>query len=297
MKEVFQQISQSYSGYYNYLIKEILNPAWENYFYALIFFSAIVWLLEIIIPWRKNQKVIRKDFFLDLFYMFFNFFIFNLILFVAVSDLSVLFFKNVLAFANLQIEDLRIINISEYPIWLGLLIFFILTDFIQWCVHVSLHRFPFLWNFHKIHHSVKEMGFAAHLRYHWIENVFYKSVIYLLVALIGGFHLQQVFIVHYFALLIGHLNHANFSYNLGPLKYVFNSSQMHIWHHSKSLPEEHSFGMNFGISLSIWDYIFKTNYQPYDGRDIELGYHGESELPDGFIKQELFPFCKFENEK
>jgi sterol desaturase/sphingolipid hydroxylase (fatty acid hydroxylase superfamily) len=35
------------------------------------------------------------------------------------------------------------------------------------------------------------------------------------------------------------------------------------------------YGVNFGISLSVWDYIFKTNYIPKDGRDIELGFNDE----------------------
>lgn len=285
-------IKNAYTGYFNYFLKEITEPGWVNYFYALLVFSVLVWSLEIIFPWRKKQSIIRKDFFLDLFYMFFNFFIFNLLIFIALTDVTVHYFKEFLAVFNLSLESINLFKISELPIWLSLVLFFVLTDFMQWCVHVSLHRVPFLWNFHKVHHSVKEMGFAAHLRYHWAETVLYKSVLYLFIALIGGFNVQHVFIVHYFALLIGHLNHANFKYNLGFLRFIFNSSQMHIWHHAKKLPKTHPFGMNFGISLSLWDYIFKTNYQPYNGRDIELGFHKENELPKDFIGQELYPFIK-----
>ena len=56
---------------------------------------------------------------------------------------------------------------------------FLLADFIQWLVHILLHRIPKLWEFHKVHHSVKEMGFAAHLRYHWMESIIYKTALYL----------------------------------------------------------------------------------------------------------------------
>jgi sterol desaturase/sphingolipid hydroxylase (fatty acid hydroxylase superfamily) len=70
---------------------------------------------------------------------------------------------------------------------------------------------------------------------------------------------------------------------------------MHIWHHSKKMPNK--YGVNFGISLSVWDYIFKTNYIPKDGRDIELGFNDENEFPHDFIKQEFYPlknnfFCQ-----
>ena len=52
------------------------------------------------------------------------------------------------------------------------------------------------------------------------------------------------------------------------------------------------YGVNFGISLSVWDYIFKTNYIPQDGRDIELGFDDENEFPHDFIKQEFYPLKK-----
>ena len=50
-------------------------PWYTNYFWGLIAISLGVWLLEIALPWRKKQSNIRRDFWLDAFYMFFNFFI------------------------------------------------------------------------------------------------------------------------------------------------------------------------------------------------------------------------------
>ena len=52
------------------------------------------------------------------------------------------------------------------------------------------------------------------------------------------------------------------------------------------------FGVNFGLTLSIWDYFFKTNYIPHSGRDIEIGFEGDERFPKGFIAQELYPFNK-----
>ena len=58
---------------------------------------------------------------------------------------------------------------------------------------------------------------------------------------------------------------------------------MHIWHHAKELPHERRFGVNFGITLSIWDYLFKKNYIPESGRDIELGFDEMESYPKGFF--------------
>ena len=290
MQKYFKIISDSYGGYFNYLKDEILYWNWDNYFYGLIIISLVVWLLELIFPWRKNQKIFRKDFWLDLFYLIFNFFILNLILLIALSNVTAQIFNDFLSIFGLQLASIQLFSLSDFSKPLALLIFFIVADFIQWNTHRLLHTIPFLWKIHKTHHSVKEMGFAAHFRYNWMEPIVYKSILYLPLMLIGGFSLEDVFIVHFFSIAIGHLNHANIGWDYGFLKYIFNNPKMHIWHHSKKMPSK--YGANFGISLSLWDYLFKTNYIPKDGRDIELGFYDEKDFPKDFINQEIYPFKK-----
>jgi len=289
MQEYLQLIKDSYTGYFNYLLDEITRFHWENYFYGLILVSLIVWILELVFPWRKNQKVFRKDFWLDTFYMFFNFFLLNLIVLIALSNTVAAFFDNLLLQFNIPLSSLQLFEVDALPYGVGLLVFFVISDFVQWNTHRLLHRVPFLWNFHKVHHSVKEMGFAAHLRYHWMEPVVYKSILYIPLALIGGFQVQDVAIVHFFALAIGHINHANLGWDYGVLKYVFNNPKMHIWHHAKKLPKHVKYGVNFGLTLSVWDYLFKTSHIPHDGRDIELGFEGDETFPKEFLSQELYP--------
>jgi sterol desaturase/sphingolipid hydroxylase (fatty acid hydroxylase superfamily) len=220
--------------------------------------------------------------------MFFNFFIFAIVI-SGFYEIISLFLNDYL---GVNMQSLAIFNIKELGIWAQLLIFFIINDFVQWFTHVLLHRIPLLWRFHKVHHSVKEMGFAAHLRYHWMENIFYKPLKVLAVMLIGGFEPEQAFIVHFVAIAIGHLNHANVKLNYGPFKYIFNNPVMHLYHHAYSLPTNKPHGINFGISLSIWDYIFKTNHIPEDSGTIELGYPSDEKMPKGFFEQLLYGFRK-----
>lgn len=289
MEKYLDIFKNSYHGYFNYLWKEITHFHWENYFYGLILVSLIVWGLELLFPWRKNQKIFRKDFWLDTFYMFFNFFLLNLIVLIFLSNATAELFNDLLGFAGLKISSFQLVDLDALPFGLGLLIFFLVTDFVQWNTHRLLHYSPFLWNFHKVHHSIKEMGFAGHLRYHWMEPIVYKSLLYIPLAIIGGFDVQSVAIVHFSALTIGHLNHANLGWDYGILKYIFNNPKMHIWHHAKELPQKARYGVNFGISLSLWDYLFKTNHIPHEGRDIELGFDGDENFPKDFVKQTIYP--------
>lgn len=282
----------AFNGTLDWTWKSILFevPWYTNYFWGLIAISLAVWLLEIAFPWRKNQSAIRKDFWLDGFYMFFNFFVFAIVISGIYKILELLFTD-----INITAKSLALVDLSNWPMWLQLVVFFIILDFVQWFTHVLLHRFPFLWKFHKVHHSVKEMGFAAHLRYHWMENILYKPLKTFGVMLLGGFEPEQAYIVHFLAISIGHLNHANIKITWGPLKYLFNNPVMHLYHHIKVLPENRSLGINFGISLSLWDYIFKTNHIPENSGTIELGFPDEDVFPKGFFGQLFYGFGKSKN--
>jgi len=337
MSNYWDVFVNGYSGYANYLKNEILHPTSHSYFYWLILVSLFFFALEVVIPWRKKQSIFRKDFWMDGFYMFFNFFIFSLIIYNAASDVVVTLFNDgiqAISGFNLQANN----PLNDFPVWAILLIGFVVRDFVQWWIHRLLHKSDRLWEFHKVHHSVQEMGFAAHLRYHWMENVVYRTLEYVPLALLGiGLH--DFFVIHIFTLAWGHFNHSNIrvsgkvtggvlglmigvilafglldleflmseqlmyqlftivlsgvvgAYLLGPLmKYIFNSPELHIWHHARELPEERRYGVNFALTLCLWDYLFGTVYQPEEGRDIALGFPGLDEYPENFLAQNLHGF-------
>lgn len=281
---VFQVFWNETVGYWNYLINDISNPSTHSYFYGLWAVSLLVWGLEILSPWRKKQSIIRKDFYLDAFYMFFNFFIFSLIGYEGISTVIDNGFTEF--WLQFGIKWKNILYLGAWPYWTQLLFFFILRDFIQWWTHRLLHRTPWLWRYHKVHHSVKEMGFAAHLRFHWMETIVYRTIEYIPLGLIG-FSVKDFFIIHMFAVIIGHLNHSNLNLDYGPLRYILNNPRMHLWHHVKAIPKGHKYGINYGLSLSIWDYIFGTahvpkRFDPY----IELGFPKDEEFPNDFLHQQ-----------
>jgi len=286
-----QTIENAYKGSWNSLVNQLIHPFSEGIssFYVLIFLSLAIWTIEICLPWRKNQSILRKDFWLDAFYMFFNYYLFGLIIFAALSNTTSVLFSELMG--SIGMPRRYIFDFFHYfPVWLQVIIFFMVRDFLQWCIHNLLHRIPFLWRFHKLHHSVREMGFAAHLRYHFMENVVYQLIGFVVLSYILHFKLEYGFYVYMIGTLIGHLNHANLGWDFGPLRYILNNPKMHIWHHVKDLPKDHRKGVNFAISLSCWDYLFKTNYIPFDGRDIELGFEGVENYPSNFFEQQIEPF-------
>ncbi len=282
--------TDSFVGYARYLWHDITEPSAHSWFYVLLAVSAAALAAERLWPWRPQQPLLREGFWLDTFYLFFNFFGFSLVGFAALSDVATIALRD--ALAQLGVGALTAVDAASWPIPAQLAVFFVGRDFIHYWVHRTLHKLPALWRVHEVHHSVREMGFAAHMRFHPLETVIYRSVEYLPLSALG-FDLDHLFYAHLTALIIGHCNHANFRLPLGPLRYLLNSPQMHIWHHAIDLPEErlrrHG-GVNFGVSLSVWDYLFGTAHVPRSGRDEALGFEGIERYPQRFFGQLVAPF-------
>jgi sterol desaturase/sphingolipid hydroxylase (fatty acid hydroxylase superfamily) len=287
MDKYFKIIYDGYTGYWNYFVNEILHPSWHNYFYWLVGASIIIWLLEVMFPWRKNQPLIREHFWLDIFYLFWNYFLFALVAYNALSMVGVQLFNDFLSLIG--ITNLVAIRVASLPGWLQLVIIFVLRDFMQWNIHRLYHHVDWMWEFHKVHHSTREMGFAALLRFHWMENILYRTLEYIPLAMIG-FGISDFFIVHIFTLVTGQLGHANLRIPLGPLRYFLNGPQMHLWHHAKEFPASHPHGFNYGITLSVWDFIFRTNYWPSNDENLPIGLPDDENFPEDFVGQTVMPF-------
>jgi sterol desaturase/sphingolipid hydroxylase (fatty acid hydroxylase superfamily) len=341
MERYFKVIGEGYRGYAAYLWQEITHPAWNNYFYWLTGISLFFFVMELLRPWRKEQPKFRQDFWLDAFYMYFNYFLFSLVLFAGLSRLGVEVFGDIIGLFGLR--NIVAIRIETWPAWAQILLLFIVADFVQWWTHRLLHRLPWLWEFHKVHHSIAQMGFSGHLRYHWMETFVYKLTQFIPLSMLG-YDVADLFALHMFTTFVGHFNHANITVSgrlsgavlggliglaiganaaeialfvtlvwygmlattaagtafgalvLAPaMRYIFNSPEMHIWHHAHQPPGHLPHGANFGLTLSLWDWVFRTAYLPHDGRDIRLGFPGVERFPRTFLGQSVHGFQQVED--
>jgi sterol desaturase/sphingolipid hydroxylase (fatty acid hydroxylase superfamily) len=269
----------------------MLPKFWDpnGYPFWLLMVSVVVFSLERLRPWRKSQRVQRPQLLQDFFWLIFNgHFAGVLVALVASRALA----WAAPGFASL--ESLRFL--SSQPLWLQFLIFFTLKDFLEWGVHNLLHRVSWLWEFHKLHHTIEELDWIGHFRFHWMEIVVYRAMTYAPLAVMGA-DMQVVLLIAVVATLIGHLNHSNLKVSWGPLRYVFNSPRMHLWHHARQLPADRPKGANFGISLSIWDWLFGTAWWPDamerpEGEAVELGFPDMDQYPRGLLGRLAYPFTR-----
>lgn len=269
----------------------MLQMIWNTrgYFFWLLIVSVLCLLLERIRPWRTRQKLLRRQFLQDLFWLFFN------------GHYAGILFAHAAAFlfawAMPGIDRARSLNLlSAEPAWVQFVAFFLLKDFLEWGIHILLHRVPWLWEFHKLHHSIEELDWIGNFRFHWMEIIVYQGLMYFPLVILGVDG-GVILVIAVVLTLIGHLNHSNLDISWGPLRYVINSPRMHVWHHDRDWPDNRAFGLNFGIALSIWDWLFGTAYWPDRETSPEqqprrLGFEGIERFPRALTARFFYPLTK-----
>ncbi len=246
-----------------------------TYFHYLAGLAALFVVLERAWPRASGQKLLRKGWLSDLAYLVFNSRYAGLLL----GYLTVAWIGRVDAVLPAP-------WLADWPWWAQFTVLLVAVDFLKWCVHNLLHRVPWLWEFHKVHHSIVDMDWIGNWRFHWVEAAVYSTLLYVPSVVLGA-QGEVALAVGVCDTLIAHFAHANLRWHIGWLKYVINSPEMHIWHHNH--PEAGPINRNFGLTLSIWDWIFGTAYvPPHDpGR---LGFEGIEAYPRSLPGQWMVPF-------
>lgn len=157
---------------------------------------------------------------------------------------------------------------SDAPYWVSTLLFtlcfFLLDDFSRFALHLALHKIPFLWEFHKFHHSAETLTPLTVTRTHPIEGILFTFRSALVqgvsIALFLFLFGQQVSLltflgVNVFVILFhglgSNLRHSHIAIRYpAVVEKVLMSPAQHHLHHSSEV--EH-FDKNFGVALSIWD--------------------------------------------
>lgn len=270
----------------------MLQILWDTrgYFFWLLVVSAFVLLLERLWAWRREQRFLRPQLAQDLFWLFFNGHYAGILVASAGAYLFTWVWPAIEGLKRWQL-------LAGQPLWLQFLVFLVLKDFLEWGVHNLLHRVPWLWQVHKLHHSIEDMDWIGNFRFHWLEIAVYQCLTYLPLMMLDV-DPRIILWIAIVATLIGHLNHSNLDITWGPLRYLINSPRMHIWHHAKAWPEQRRYGANFAILLSCWDWIFGTVWWPSRAESPsqqpgELGFDRDEEFPRSLVSRLLYPLSLF----
>ena len=146
---------------------------------------------------------------------------------------------------------------------------FLVDDFTRFFLHWMLHKVPFLWEFHKVHHSAKVLTPFTIYRSHPVESYFYACRMAIVQgAVVGvGYYffgatlsmydvLGANLFVFIFNLFGSNLRHSHIWLSWGDkIESIFISPAQHQIHHSDNPIH---FDRNLGSALSLWDQLFGT---------------------------------------
>jgi Fe(3+) dicitrate transport protein len=145
-------------------------------------------------------------------------------------------------------------------------VLFLVWDSSRYVLHRLLHRVPFLWQFHQVHHSAEVLTPVTFYRSHPIESFLYWLRGVIATGLVAGvffwlFRGQaetwQLVGVHglgfVFNIAGGNLRHSHVWLSWGRrVEHLLISPAQHQLHHSRDVSGN---GTNFGSWLAIWDWM------------------------------------------
>jgi len=123
--------------------------------------------------------------------------------------------------------------------------------------HRANHEIPFLWQFHRMHHTDREVDVTSATRFHTGELIL-SSVLRLLVLPLLGLELWQLVLYEVVLLPVIQFHHSNV--NLPDrwdrlMRAIIVSPNMHRVHHSRVQLETDS---NYSSIFSFWDRLART---------------------------------------
>ncbi len=158
------------------------------------------------------------------------------------------------------------------------------SEFGLYWAHRLKHEWPSLWRFHAIHHSVRKLWLVNTGRFHFVDSLLAVAAS-LPFFLLSGISMDAIIWVSAITAYIGILTHCNVDMRCGRLSLVFNTPNLHRWHHSTSLVEGNT---NYGQNLLLWDQLFGTWLYK---RESGPGFIGIRErMPRQLLAQLLMPF-------
>ena len=153
------------------------------------------------------------------------------------------------------------------PIRFGLAL--VLLDGWMYVWHRANHTIPFLWRFHRMHHSDRHMDVTTATRFHLGEHVG-ASILRLGLIPLLGFEVWNLVMYDTLVIAITQFHHADIS--IGPcdrwLRPFIVTPYMHKVHHSNWRPETDS---NYSTVLSIWDRLAGSLRMRPDPKTLVFG--------------------------
>lgn len=175
---------------------------------------------------------------------------------------------------------------SSLPMAVEIALGLVLVEFGLYWKHRLAHEWPPLWRFHAVHHSVTRLWFLNTGRFHLVDTLSGLAFAIPVLLVLGAPH-DVMIMVSAMTAIVGILTHSNVEMRCGWLNFVFNTPELHRWHHSKALAEGNR---NFGENLILFDLSFGTYFNAARRPPADIGIRHP--MPATFLGQLAVPFTR-----
>jgi sterol desaturase/sphingolipid hydroxylase (fatty acid hydroxylase superfamily) len=163
-----------------------------------------------------------------------------------------------------------LLNQLQLPVAVKLIAAILLYDFCSYLAHNLAHKLPFLWRFHRIHHSDSHLNVSSSLRFHPVDVIWAQGIASSAIVILIGMPITAFVIYGSIAIPLLIMQHTNvrFPRKLEQIaSLVIATPGWHKIHHSSEQKETDS---HYGDVFTFWDRIFGTwgKKQPHE---IEYG--------------------------
>lgn len=184
-----------------------------------------------------------------------------------------------------------LIAIPDIPVLIQFLGTFLVLDFCRYWLHYAHHRVPFLWSFHRVHHSSEHLDATSGLRMHFVDFLqlgILPIILFVILFDTRNFASWIIPSVMLIGVCFDAFQHANIRFNIQktPQKIwhlMFNNPHFHVWHHTRDGREIDG---NYSNSLIIWDRLFGTDVTQ-DHIPAELGIAADQALQNDPISLQM----------
>jgi sterol desaturase/sphingolipid hydroxylase (fatty acid hydroxylase superfamily) len=168
------------------------------------------------------------------------------------------------------------------PLCLQIPAVFLLGELFNWALHYAKHKSAFLWRIHCPHH--KEDHYTMWLTVHtYGPEVLVSGTLMNALLLMAGFDLRALEIYLLFYSLNNAYQHSALPHSLGFLDALIVSPAYHRHHHGGDQ-------VNFGSTLTIWDWVFRTAQFPTSRFEaVNPPLIEQTPEPFGFREEMLYP--------
>jgi len=191
-----------------------------------------------------------------------------------------------------QEKNLGLLNVWALPEWLKIVASILILDFFIYLWHLLTHALPFLWRFHRVHHSDLNMDVTTANRFHLGEFLF-TGLIRLAVIYTFGITLTAYIIFEILVNLSVQFHHSSLRVPFWFERVwvlLFVPPFLHRIHHSVRIKERDS---NYGVIFSIWDRMLGTLTTAVSQEQIVIGIGSHREVEKlGFWRLLALPFTR-----